>query len=831
MEKNKQVIFRGIHIGLFICLLLLLIFLLSDSSFAKDQSPFVNLVGGLKPEKTNLSSPYGLTFSYQANAFYVIERSSADYNISDTTLVKKISGLGQHLDSIQIKLAIENPINITMDDRWHRLLIYQSSINRLVELQEDSSGNLEPNRLVESPVSFGLIKPQGMAFDAARGFVYFLDSGNPRIVRIEPGADGSFTHTSITSYTLSWAYNLNLRGLAFDPLSGNLLLINPIEKELYEISTTGDVLAIRDLSKFDLYNPQGIIFAPSGDQTDDLERLNLFIADQGQTLPTVIDRFWENITSDVASQGGILEFSLVEPLYHNIIMSFQSDLVATVDMSEIDPPSPDPAGITYVGPRNSLLISDSEVDEEVSHKTHFEGANLWELSLDGTLIRTANISPVPPTFVPMSDEPTGAAWNENNGHYYFSDDNAIKVFDLDPGDDGLIGTADDTWTSFSTASAGSGDPEGVTYDSDHDQLFVVDGTNREIYQFSLSGSLLGHFDVETFGVVDPEGVEFNPINGTLFVLSNSGNRIIVETTLDGDLIDTVDVSANESIAPAGLAYAPASDDSNLMHFYIVDRGIDNNDDPDIIDGKMYEMTAPEAQVSPTRTATPTPTTTSTPTETQTSTPTSTGTETTTPTQSQTSTQTATVTKTPTPTQSPSSTATATKTSTSTQTSTATETATSTLTASATATSTATSTSTETSTPTPSATSTATSTPTASPTSTSTATSTFTQTSTPIHTATATATRTPTASPTPTSTATSTPTQTSTSTSTPTRTATRTPTASPTPTSTATSTPTQTSTSTSTPTRTATATATSTITATITPTPWPIQHIFIPIMFR
>jgi hypothetical protein len=807
----------------------MLIFWVSGSTSAQDQPPTVDLMQVMEPEKTKLINPVGLIFSARTNTFYAIEGSGGEHTISNTTVVKEISAQGREMGSTQLKLSIENPLNITMDDQWGRLLVYRGSINQLVEIFLNSSGNLDPNRIVEHDVNFRLINPQGMTFDAIGGCIYFLDASNPSLVRIELGSDGIFAQAKITSSELEWANNLILHGLAFDPTSGNLLLFSIGDKKLYEVSSTGDVLAIRDMSQFNLNNLRGMVFAPSGDQTDDPERQNLYLVDQRQTSSTAIDLFLEDITADAASQGRILEFSLDQPEYHNTITAFTSILVATVDMSAIDPPSPDPAGITYINSRDTLLVSDSEVEETVSKVTHFEGANVWELDLDGAIARTANISYVPPTVVPMTNEPTGTAWNENNGHYYFSDDDSYKVFDLDPGDDGLIGTSDDTWTSFSTISIGSEDPEGVTYDSIHDQLFVVDGTNREIYQFSMSGTLLSQFDVAAYGVIDPEGIEFNPIDGTIFILSNSGSRIIVETTLDGSLIQTIDVSSNNSIAQAGLAYAPASDGSDLMHFYIVDRGIDNNEDRNIIDGKMYEMTAPEAHIPPTRTKTPTPTTTSTPTESQGYTPTATRTETTTPTQSQTSTQTATSTETATPTR------TATKTATRTPTSTATETATRTVTPTPTQsqTSTQTATSTETATPTHTATETATSTPTASPTATSTETTTPTQsqtstqtatsteTATPTHTATSTATPTPTASPTATRTSTATLTQTSTSTSTPTRTATSTatptPTASPTATSTATAIPTQTPTTTATPTRTPTSTATPTPTASPTAT--------------
>jgi hypothetical protein len=68
--------------------------------------------------------------------------------------------------------------------------------------------------------------------------------------------------------------------------------------------------------------------------------------------------------------------------------------------------------------------------------------------------------------------------------------------------------------------------------------------------------------------------------------------VIIETALSGELLQTINVSADGALAPAGLAYAPASDGSGPMHFYIVDRGIDNNNDPNIVDGKMYEMSTP-----------------------------------------------------------------------------------------------------------------------------------------------------------------------------------------------------------------------------------------------
>ncbi|MFZ0534798.1 MAG: metallophosphoesterase, partial [Anaerolineales bacterium] len=473
-----------------------------------------------------------------------------------------------------------------------RLLIYQATAHQLIEIRENATNNLDPNTLtIHEASNFGLQDPQGMTFDPAHDYLYFLDATGPRLVRIKLQPDGSFTNTLIDAVNLPWAGNIHPRGIAFDPTSGNLHVVSPGEQKLYEFNIAGTVVAVRDLSEFNLSNPQGIVFAPSGDQTDDPSQVSLYLADNGFSLNSRNDISSSNNSTTARTPGKIVELSLVQPLAE-ITADFTSALVRTTNMAAFSPPSPDPSGLTYLSSSNTLLMSDGEVEETVNGITHFMGANLWELTLNGVVVRTANISTVPPTFVPMTNEPTGVTWNPANGHYYFSDDNGGGVFDLSPGIDGLVGTADDSWTRFSTLAFGDGDAEGITYDTWHDQLYVVDGVNREVYQYSLSGSLLSQFDVEAYGVTDPEGVEFNPVDGTLFVLSSASNRIIIETTISGSLLQTINVSASSSKAPAGLAYAPASDGSGSRHFYIVDRGIDNNNDPNIIDGKMYELTAP-----------------------------------------------------------------------------------------------------------------------------------------------------------------------------------------------------------------------------------------------
>src|SRR6185503_14919447 len=294
-------------------------------------------------------------------------------------------------------------------------------------------------------------------------------------------------------------------------------------------------------------------------------------------------------------------------------VTFTSSLVKTTDMSAISPPSPDPSGITYLPNSNRLMVVDGEVEETVNGITHFQGANVWELTLGGGVVRTANISKKAPTVVPMTDEPTGVTWNPVDGHYFITEDGGKRVYNLNPGGDGLVGTSDDSWTFFGTSTNGNGDPEGIAFDTWHNRLFVADGVNKEVYEYTLTGTPVGHFDVGAYGVEDPETVEFNSDSGTLFVMSsNRPSPLIVETTISGALLQAINISAANPKQAAGLAYAPASNGSGAKRFYIVDRGIDNNNDPKIIDGKMYEMTTSSSGPGTTPTATFTPTNTSTP---------------------------------------------------------------------------------------------------------------------------------------------------------------------------------------------------------------------------
>ncbi len=74
------------------------------------------------------------------------------------------------------------------------------------------------------------------------------------------------------------------------------------------------------------------------------------------------------------------------------------------------------------------------------------------------------------------------------------------------------------------------------------------------------------------------------------MVDGSANKIF-EMNETGALLNTIDISGLGMDAPAGIEVAPASNGSAARHYYIVDRGVDNNSDPNENDGMLYEVSA------------------------------------------------------------------------------------------------------------------------------------------------------------------------------------------------------------------------------------------------
>ena len=584
--NNKRLSYAMVLIGL---VTLVPSYVNSADIFDDNNSAFVRMRRALKIDETGLSNPAGLVFSSRAKAFHIMKGRRPGQRLPARADLIKLAPTADRVGSARIAAAIKNPINMAFDNKANRLLIFQSAHNKLIEVLERPDGNLRPTTLIRHDARhLNLKKPQGMTVDPVRGHLFILDNAAHRIVRIEPKADGSFENAVISIVDLQPSGLVDVRGLAFDPTTGNLHVLNPAEKKLYELTQTGKMVTTRNLSEFELGDPQGMVFAPSGDQTDDPLQMSLYLADSGLVAQTAA----ADVNAAAQTPGQIIELSFLETPAA-AASTFQSSLIQTIDAWQWSPPSPDSAGIVYLPASDRLLVCDSEVNE----MPIFTGDNLFEATLTGNLINTL-------TTVSFSDEPTGVTLNPSNGHLFFSDDTGSRsIYEMNPGPDGQYNTSDDIITSFKTSDFGSNDPEGVTFASGLGALFMTDGVNEEVYQITPGGNgifdgvppagddQVTSFDTTGLGALDPEGIAFNANSGNLYLVGKPSDTLF-EVTISGVLVQTIDISAANARKPAGLAYAPGSLNSSIMNIYIAARGVDNNSDPDENDGQVYEMTLP-----------------------------------------------------------------------------------------------------------------------------------------------------------------------------------------------------------------------------------------------
>jgi uncharacterized protein YjiK len=605
-------------------LVILLVFNWVSAVSAQGGAGFIRDVRTIETNELDIHNPVGLAYSPQANIFYVIEA-----NATNESSIITMSPFEELIDSSIVNTSLIDPINMAFNNLESSLLLLDMGSKELIEIHADADGYLDTDSSTFNryPIDqLGLNDPQGMTVDPSDGTLYVLDSQNNEIVQIKADNLGGFSNLVLSSGSrisrldLSQLGLSSVRGLAINPLDGTLYVYSPSEKLIYQLSWSGQVVEAFDISPFNLSDPQGLTFALSGDLTDDPDNWNLHIADSGidylesrESILTLNNQssplspaeapFKVYLPMSVKPEvkknnpqlglGRVFEFTFSPPAQQTLAADFNSTVVEIVDTANYNPPSPDPSGIAYISSSNRLVMCDGEVEETVGGTTHFEDVNVWETTLTGNVTDTANISKVGQTIINMSNEPTGVAWDPISGDYFFSDDNAKEVFILDPGNDNRIGTNDDTWTSFDTQSNQSEDPEGIAFDTINDRIFVADGVNEQIYEYDLNGNLINDFDVGRYGITDPEAVEYNATSDTLFVMSSRRVvGLIAEVTRSGSLIQTIDFSDANGDTPAGLTYAPASDGSGAMRFYIVDRAVDNNSDPNLIDGLMYEMTAP-----------------------------------------------------------------------------------------------------------------------------------------------------------------------------------------------------------------------------------------------
>ncbi len=277
------------HVTSYLMVLAGLIMLFSlvggSATFIQDEPVYLKEVRAIDTNDLGLLNPAGLAFSLDANVFFVLEaHSTTQANIAMMTPAEEL------VATASVNVFMMDPINLAFDNPVNRLLLYDTASRELVAIKAGPDGHLDlsPETIIRFQVGqLDLQEPRGMTVDPANGNLFILDSAALQIVRIEPDAEGGFDGVAaldegrVSRVDLTQPGLVDPRGLALNPSNGHLYLLSSVGRSMYELNERGRVVAIFQLPPFEFVDPQGLVFAFSGDATDDPSIINVYIADTG----------------------------------------------------------------------------------------------------------------------------------------------------------------------------------------------------------------------------------------------------------------------------------------------------------------------------------------------------------------------------------------------------------------------------------------------------------------------------------------------------------------------------------------------------------------------
>ena len=555
-----------------------------------------------------IENPEGMTYFSSADSFVVWGVNKSERMIMLRNESSKKTNFAQY---------ITNPLGTSFDKESNSLLSLDDGDTELHKIKVDGK-NHQPllNESVQFDIgSLDLNNVQGMTVDPSSGQLFILDAGKQQLFVISPDPAnesnyGTAANNGIRFISLAGLSESSLRGVAFNPTNGHLYLGDPGARKVYEVTKTGEWVSTYDISSLNFENPSAMLFAPSQDATDDPNIMALYILDSGQPVPS-----GSTLASDqrnTSQKGQIVELSLQAPAaLPSGTTVLPASLVRTFNTSNQawNPSSPDPAGIDYWPAANRLVITDSEVDEM---RAYWQGSNVFLSTTSGNLTGTCSTTA-------FTGEPTGVAINPNNNHIFIVSDYQDRLFEISLGPDGQYCTSDDTVTDTSLVTAyGVTDAEDAAYGNN--TIFIAGGDDAEVFVIPLGANgVVGggddgpmtHWDTNSLGFADTEGIGFNHDAGTLFVVSTKRtDKYLGEFSTSGTLLRAYNLSfmPDEGNIRSDVTYAPGSQNPSVKSIYIASRGIDNDSNRTENDGKVWEVAISNSIVpTPTNVIVPTPT--------------------------------------------------------------------------------------------------------------------------------------------------------------------------------------------------------------------------------
>jgi hypothetical protein len=134
-----------------------------------------------------------------------------------------------------------------------------------------------------STIAFGSGDAEDVAYDPATGHLFITDGATTTLYQVNP-VNGTFGDADdiVTSSSVGQYGSRDGEGVAVDPRTDHVLVVDPSTKSIYELTKSGDIVRIVDCRGIPTTNKAlaGITLAPTSDSNDDPAKLSYWVVDR-----------------------------------------------------------------------------------------------------------------------------------------------------------------------------------------------------------------------------------------------------------------------------------------------------------------------------------------------------------------------------------------------------------------------------------------------------------------------------------------------------------------------------------------------------------------------
>jgi hypothetical protein len=213
-------------------------------------------------------------------------------------------------DTGSLVAKTNEPSGVAWDEGGKRLYVADDDLDKVFRFNPGADGRFgtadDSSSTLFNTSPFGSDDAEGLAWDPSDRSLWLSDGTASRIFHIERGLDGVFGGSAtspsddiVTSFDAIAAGARDPEDLEVDLATGSLWVISGLNKTIAEMSKSGALIALYDISGSGIVNGAGITLAPGG-------------AAPNETHIYVSDRNVDNDVDPSENDGRIFEFALSE---------------------------------------------------------------------------------------------------------------------------------------------------------------------------------------------------------------------------------------------------------------------------------------------------------------------------------------------------------------------------------------------------------------------------------------------------------------------------------------------------------------------------------------